>query len=260
MNIKKITQLSVKLGKTKKDKDPKFFYDMVTKDKYLSSFFNNLTGEEIIFFTFMASAVSYGLPLKELDNLFEQIKKNIFIFSLAYVDDINPSESCPDCGGDGEVNCDWCGGSNEIECEDCGGDGETEDDEGDFTKCDVCDGSGSLDCNECNQGYVACDTCSGNGEVEKYGYIELFVEEYVSFDMNIFNFLEIKEDESEIDTDKFLEMVKDTSTYIYSMYEVETNNFPKNVEENDRFFLNLEKFPKFTIGIRQLDSNLPYNF
>ena len=54
-------------------------------------------------------------------------------------------ETCPDCGGEGEVECDACNGY-----------GHTEDDENERCVCSECDG----------EGVVECTNCDGGGEVE----------------------------------------------------------------------------------------------
>ena len=49
MNIHKITQLSIKLGRTQKYKKPEFFYQYIIKEKFISDFFNLSVGIIYVF-------------------------------------------------------------------------------------------------------------------------------------------------------------------------------------------------------------------
>jgi len=65
--------------------------------------------------------------------------------------------TCPDCGGDGEVDCTECC-DGETDCYDCDG---ADDD------CESCGGTGTVSCDECSGGgTVECDRCNGESEIK----------------------------------------------------------------------------------------------
>lgn len=261
MDVKKITQLSVKIGRTQKNKTPQYFYDYIIKNNHISHFFSNLSGEEFVIFCFMSSAVSSGINLMELGELFENIKKNIFVFSLGDVTDDYVDETCSTCGGDAELQCGYCGGSGNINCEDCDGNGEIEDDEGGYVTCNNCDGDGEISCDECNRGYVRCDDCDGNGEIEKEGYISVRIEEYVSYDSEIFNELEIMEDETKIENELSIKAIDSELTFNYRTHSIDTDAFPSESEKDDTYFITMEKYPKFSKTNKNLVySNMGHSF
>lgn len=261
MNIHKITQLSIKLGRTQKYKKPEFFYQYIIKEKFISDFFKDLTGKEIVFLCFMASAISKGLDLSKLGDLFENLERNIFTFSISEVIDDSPMETCSSCGGDGEVGCRYCDSTGEVECEECGGSGKVEDDEGNDINCDNCDGDGQLNCDECNKGYIQCDDCDGNGEVEKEGYISLNVREYVSYDSDIFNDLEILEDDTKIEYDLVGKIIRSELTFEYRHYDTDTDGFTSEANRDDFYFTSMQKYPEFNRSNKGfLMSNLPHWF
>ncbi|MHC4661760.1 MAG: DUF7305 domain-containing protein [Planctomycetota bacterium] len=84
--------------------------------------------------------------------------------------------SCPNCGGDGQVetSCTDCGGdgTTETSCSDCGGTGGGGacadcGGSGIASMCAPCSGSGSVSCATCSGsgGAGTCATCSGSGTV-----------------------------------------------------------------------------------------------
>lgn len=89
-------------------------------------------------------------------------------------ENINFTESCEYCYGNGYTDCDDCDGTGRIECDKCDSNGEEECDTCDGTgslSCDTCDGTGEdeegNECTECNgSGEYKCDDCNGRGKKE----------------------------------------------------------------------------------------------
>lgn len=104
---------------------------------------------------------------KELDlinNLTEygkQIYDLIRKFTLTLGDE---TDTCPECGGNGEIECPECDGRGVVECTVCGGTGENSENEDEY--CNMCDGDGEVECSECyGNSYETCSECNGDGEV-----------------------------------------------------------------------------------------------
>ena len=239
-----LRQLSTKFGRIKKNKSPHFFFDFMVKDDTTSSFFTKFSINDIILLSFTTSAVSYGLEPTRVDSLIDEIRNNIFTFTIGEVTDNNPQETCDNCGGDGETECGNCGGDGSLSCDDCGGDGKIEDDE-EYHTCDNCGGDGSLSCDECSQGYVRCDNCDGLGEVDRNGYINLDFNEYVSYNLDIFNKLEIMDDNTHINHDVAIEIINSELTFMYRSYTQTSDEFPSDSETGDYFFIELKQNPGF---------------
>jgi len=149
----------------------------------------------------------------------------------------NGYQSCDECDGSGQVSCNECNGNGYVDCEDCGGGGEIscdtcdgtgEDEEGNTCgdcngegelKCTNCGGEGTQECSECegNQtvyceycsgdGSRDCSECEGSGEVDSDEKVNFRAISCVSWDENINNLCEIREneDESVMEIDSLIE-------------------------------------------------------
>ena len=172
-------------------------YAEFNKDRFLKQIRSRLSPTEIIYLVFLIMGYKRGM---ELLPVYEDIKNNLFSFSVIYVDEDRPQTSCDDCGGSGTIDCSECDGSGKETCSDCDGDGEI-----DGESCGNCDGDGRVDCNSCDgDGNYTCNTCDGEGETDDdyRRYVRQY--EYFSIDENLFKTLEIMYEFDELkDEDDF---------------------------------------------------------
>ena len=243
IHIQKVAQLSVKIGTKYKNNNPQFFYTLSTKEKFIKTFFNHLSGNDLVYFCFMSSAISLGMKPQELYEFYLNLQNNIFTFAIVEVTNDESTETCYDCGGDGEVYCGNCEGTALVNCPSCDGEGEIDD-----IPCDECDGEGSIRCDECSSGYVNCDTCYGTGETTKDGYVDITVSEFISYDSEIFNILEIKDDEVEITDDFVNKIYKSELTFMSETYATNTNSLESEAKSGMYYFSSMETTPSFRRG------------
>lgn len=241
MEIYKLTQLALKIGRSHKNKRPGFFYNEFKSHLFFKQMYDRMTSDEIVLFCFLCSEISLGLKPEEIGKKIEDITKNLYSFSIIEVTNIEPTETCGNCDGEGEISCDNCNGSGELDCDGCGGSGEVEDDEGNNITCSNCGGDGTLTCDECHRGRIECDSCYGSGEIEKSGYMSISVEEFISYDSEILNRLELLNEFDEVDNDT-LNLFYDTeTTFISNRYHTDTDTLPSNANVGDYYFGELEK-------------------
>lgn len=253
----KLAKLALKLGSKQKNKKPKHFYTYIVFDKLISDFFSNLSGEEITILCFMSSAVSMGSKPDELYQLYQNLKTNIFTFSIGEVIDDEPLEECDQCNGTGEVSCEYCDGTGRITCDDCDGEGVVENDEGELETCYACGGDGDFDCNRCRSGFVDCDNCHGYGEVAGQHHVSVDIREFVSYDSDIFHKLEIMEEETELDNYFLNEVFDSELTFEYNYKSIITDILPTGTQKDDLYFLRLESHPVINRNYRgELKSNV----
>ncbi len=188
----------------------------------------------------------------------EHMIENLFFASLFassnenYLDTCDYCDSgmveCNSCDGSGSQECSQCDGEGDVTCDECDGDGEIpsdDEEEEDYVKCDECNGKGTtscwncagdgtVDCGDC-EGYGRdyCDTCNGNGEVETDDLV-YNIYEICSWDKELYNILELKENEDEpaLDDDEFSKYR--TSSIILNESE-EHNEFAIDLEP-DAFY------------------------
>jgi hypothetical protein len=147
------------------------FKVMFLKQMEFFSRFDDESLFKLFVFIYQLSQVDSDLNLDYL--LFKVTETEIivtFFTSYEYV-----TETCPQCGGDGEEKCDNCDGTGEVECPECDATGQ--DDEG--NSCMECSGRGEIPCDWCDsEGSFTCDDCSGEGEIEDWEkkLIRAFVE------------------------------------------------------------------------------------
>lgn len=256
--IDKTINLSYKIGSKYKGKQPNFFYAYSTKDEFIKTFFSKLSGKEIVYFCFMSSAISNGMERENLYKLYINLVKNVFVFSILEVTSSESLQTCSYCGGDGEVSCGNCDGSGEIDCGECDGNGEIETDDNEYESCSYCDGDGQIKCEECSNGYVTCDNCDGYGEESMPGYVDITVSEFVSYDAEIFNILEVKDENTKI-TDALVNMIyKSDLTFQTDVYHRQTDDLESKVESGDYYFSYFESTPEFNRNSNgSISNNLP---
>ena len=182
MEKEKLINLTKKLSKFGRGKNPSDIYTKLTKDSTYQDFYKILSAEDLILLCFMIPKYEEDLNL-----LYDKIKNNLFAFSTITVDNEDAMETCSYCGGDGEVECGNCFGDGEIDCDECGGDGEIETGEDEYEECRSCGGDGKIRCEECSKGSVTCDNCDGYGEVKLDDYVEATQNIYISYDNVLFD-------------------------------------------------------------------------
>ena len=159
-------------------------YSILNKDTFLKQIRNRLSPTEIIYLTFLIMGYKRGM---ELLPIYEDIKNNLFSFSVIYVDEDRPTISCYNCGGDGTIECHECDGSGRQNCAYCNGDGQINGE-----NCEDCDGDGRVNCDVCDgDGSSTCDECHGDGDIEDNYRRYISQYEYFSIDENLFRTLEI---------------------------------------------------------------------
>jgi len=249
----KLAQISLKLGRINPNKGPRFFYDLIMKSNIYERFKDMASAEDIVYFSFMASAVSLGLKPEELGNLYENLKANVFTFSIGEIFEIEPYVNCDECYGDGDIPCDECDGTGDVRCDDCGGEGE--DYEG-YT-CQKCDGDGDMECTECGgRGRVRCETCDGIGEVMSENEVEIGIDEFVSYDSEIFNVLELKEDKYKLNSDFVSKISNSELTFTYNAESRNVEIFDDSGDRGDFYLGGFNSTPKFyKIGNNNIDDN-----
>ena len=165
----------------------------IKNDSFLKPIYYALEPQEIIYLCFLIQGYKEG---RELQDVLQRCKEDLFSFSILNVGSHHPQESCDNCNGDGSVSCSTCDGEGEVDCPDCNGEGQ--DDEGD--SCSYCDGSGKIECDYCSgDKYETCDDCSGSGSQESYSEYEIEQSNYVSIDRNLFATFEMMEELTEVD-------------------------------------------------------------
>lgn len=147
------------------------FKVMFLKQSAFFLLFNDENLFKLFVFIYQLSQVDSNLDLDYL--LFKVSETEIIITFFTSYEHV--TETCPQCGGDGEEECDNCDGTGEVECPECDGTGQ--DDEG--NTCMECSGRGEIPCDWCDrEGSFSCDDCSGEGEIEDWEkkWIRAFVE------------------------------------------------------------------------------------
>ena len=252
MEPNKLLLLSKKLHPSLRTKTPSVIFQLILNDAHYEPIRNLLTGKQIIVLSFLINGLN---RTEDISGLYEQIIGNMFVFSTVEVEDGDPEEGCPSCGGDGKFRCDNCNGNGEVECDDCDGEGEIySSDEDGGGPCDTCQGGGRVDCNQCDgEGDETCQECDGSGNISKYGYVTITQDYYVSYDTKIYSLLETKEDEIDMDSEIDHKITKSSKTFIFDSTDGDTDNLPSEASNGDRLFVGLDKGDvEFGKGVNKL--------
>lgn len=192
-----------------------------------------MNADDRVMFSFL---LPHGNKPEVMSELYDVIKSSIFGFTVMEIDEEEPSEDCSDCNGDGREYCYNCGGSGEADCYNC--DGEGEDEEG--NSCDNCEGRGKVDCDECNgSGNESCSTCDGDGYVVEYGTYAITQYFTASYDRELFQILELKEENDHI---KIKLQTSKTITLLKKETILDDNN---DYDERELYFIELTDSPDF---------------
>jgi hypothetical protein len=220
MEKDKLINFVKKLSKNKRFQGVKKSQKIFNILKYeLEPMTSKMSPESIIMISFLLPKVN-----ENIDELYDILKYELFIFSTIDVEDDELDETCDYCGGDGDIYCNACDSEGEVDCSDCDGsgnqdctecDGTGEDEEG--MNCDYCNGSGKEDCNTCNgsgrescddcggRGQEQCDDCGGSGTQSVDGF-EYYQRYFISYDENLkLNLLKL-EQRTEIPDDIMIDM------------------------------------------------------
>lgn len=226
-----------------KGKKPLDIYRELISNQFYREIFDRLDDMNVLLFCFSIPNIQNE---SEIGKIFEQIESNLFVYSVVEVGG-DSYENCEECNGNGEITCHYCGGDGEVECEECGGSGEDEEGE----ECSYCDGKSQVDCDECGGGYLRCEYCDGNGDIVRDDYNTITQYQYVSFDKNVFEKLELLTDESEIPPNMSDYILQETNkTFLIFSEEGDSNDF-NGFDYNSNIFCGLVKNPTFSRVGRQ---------
>ena len=230
----KIINLSKKLYRSNRGLSPNDFYHTIRVNPHYQIIFDNLKPSEI---AILCLIVGNMRDDSDVESLYNQIKGNIFVFSLVEITDDVSYHTCSYCGADGEVNCDNCNGNSEVDCPDCDGSGEREG----GGSCSNCRGDGKVDCIECSRGYITCEKCEGTGEEVDDNSKQITQEFYVSYDSNLFNYLEMKlDDMDEISQENYSKIIKSRKTIKTFSEDGSSSDFD-DYSSGDIIFVGLNK-------------------
>jgi hypothetical protein len=199
--------------------------------------FDILSAEEIAMISFITPMVKTN---KDLDSLYDEIKLRMFSFINCEIRDVSPTQDCNRCNSYGYIECSSCDGDKEIECDECRGSGEDDDGE----TCDWCQGDGNVDCSNCSgDGSVTCPRCVGSGEMIIGSKYEVDVREYLSWDTEIFNILETKDDITKLNPD-LVDNIDNMKTFVMNiLYNELVNPFSSDEDDSngDVYFIEINK-------------------
>ena len=239
MNKTKILSISKKISSSNlSEVTPNSVNAYVCRNQALPMF-DILSAEEIAMISFITPMVK---TTQDLDSLYNEIKLRMFSFILIEIRDPSPIQDCNRCGGDGYSECSSCDGDKELECDECRGSGEDDDGE----TCDWCYGDGNVDCSNCGgDGSVTCPRCRGTGEMIIGSKYEVDVREYLSWDTEIFNVLETKDEITKLNND-LVEKIDSMKTFVMStVYNDLINEIEISSDETDLkgdvFFMEINK-------------------
>ena len=230
----KVIKLAKKFYKNHKGITSSSFFRLIRTSPHFDIIYTLLDGNQIAILCLLVGNLK---DESETESLYNEIKSNMFTFSIVEIVNTKNMETCSDCGGDGEIDCPNCNGEGGKICSDCRGNGE--DREG--STCNNCSGDGSIDCDNCSRGYVNCDNCDGRGEVVNEGYQDITQMYFVSFDRKLFDYLEIKKDEiDEISSKNFDSIIKSKKTFVTLSEDGSSDEFGDFIEGN-YIFAGLDK-------------------
>ena len=239
----KTAKLVSRLHHVFKGKTPGEIYRTLINDRLYKEIFDRLDDMNVLLFCFAIPNIN---NTSEIGKIFEEIEGNLFVYSIVEVGG-DTYETCEECNGNGEIDCHYCEGYGEVDCEDCDSSGEDEEGE----ECSYCDGKGKKDCDECGSGYIRCEYCDGNGEIIRDNYVQITQEQYVSFNKNIFQKLELFEIENEISQEILNSITpQDNKTFLIFSEEGDSNDFNK-FDYGASVFCGLVKNPTFSRVGRQ---------
>jgi hypothetical protein len=166
---------------------PKLIYGKIKKDYPM--YFKALSAIDIVIFCFLTP---YSNLNEDLNSLYDKIYYNLFTFSLINVHDIEPTDTCDYCVGEGYADCSQCMGDGEEGCHECGGDGDNWGE-----TCNECQGGGNLKCSSCDgMGAYKCTECDGNGYFIKDDTVEVEEQFYISWDKSLFSTIEVMDEKN----------------------------------------------------------------
>jgi hypothetical protein len=220
----KVIKLAKKFYKNHKGITSASFFRLIRTSPHFDIIYTLLDGNQIAILCLLVGNLK---DESETESLYNEIKSNMFTFSIVEIVNAENMATCSDCGGDGEIDCPNCNGEGDKICSDCRGNGV--DREG--RTCNNCSGDGSIDCDNCSQGYVSCGECNGYGEVVNEGYQDITQMYFVSFDRKLFDYLEIKKDGlDEISQKNFDSIIKSKKTFVTLSEDGSSDEFGNFIE------------------------------
>lgn len=231
---------------------PQQVYDLlIGVAKKQKDYFSHLGPDNIIKLTF------YIYSIKNTNNfdLGDKMINNLSFIKLVQTEGNHTVNSCEECGGDGYVRCDVCDSTGKIECDYCDGSGEVEGEVEGFETCDDCGGDGEIDCEECGgDGEMVCNECGGNGEVESDSNYDFYVVSIVTWDRNIANVCELRENSGEPAMSEYdFDRLRDDYIMLFS----DERSAPIDIQENELYCIQITTEPELrfmqTMDIKMLD-------
>lgn len=198
MNKDKLITLSQKLSNDTSSKlTPSEVYAHLHYSPIIKQFLNVLTGFDIILLSFLISDKS-----RNKSELFDTISNTLFSFTTCEVVNTEPDEECDDCDGNGQYPCDTCDADGKVECKTCWGRGDIR-----SVECVRCNGHGETMCPKCDDGFINCYSCDGLGYRIKEGYRTVDEMIYYSYNLNLFNVLELKDKKIKISNKEYFKIL-----------------------------------------------------
>lgn len=252
---------------------PQQVYDLlIGVAKKQKDYFTHLGPDNIIKLTF------YIYSIKNTNNfeLGDKMINNLSFIKLVQTEGNHTVNSCEECGGDGYVRCEACDRTGRVECGECGGDGEVDCFECDGTgevegeegregcgncegtgqdECSECGGDGEVSCDECGgDGEMVCNECDGNGEIESDSNYDFYVVSIVTWDRDIANVCELREDTNEPAMSEYdFDRLRDEYIMLFS----DERSAPINIQENELYCIQITTEPELrflsTMDIKMFD-------
>lgn len=218
--MEKIIKLAKKLHKNNENKSPSDFFRKLTRTSEYKLVYEILNPEEIILLCLLISNYKKD---GNIDELYKEIKYNLFVFSVVEITSDEVEEVCRNCGDSGEIICDICGGEGEV----------LDDDEN------------YIDCESCVNGYTLCDECNGLGYIinEDHNGIDQYY--FVSFDSKIKTHLEYSDTFSKMSDDFFSNIMRSKKTVLIGLPSGTSDSFYGDFEVGDKVFTGINDFGEF---------------
>lgn len=223
---------------------PKLIYGKIKKD--YDMYFKVFSPIELVIFCFLTP---YSNLNEDLNSLYDKIYSNLFTFSLISILDVEPTDTCDYCAGEGYADCSQCMGDGEEGCYECGGDGDIWGE-----TCNECQGGGNLKCSSCDgKGWFRCDDCDGNGYIIKDDTVEVEEQFYISWDKSLFSTIEVMDEknyEDKLNENLFDRIELNNQTFIIDVKFTNVRGIFDigKITAGDVFFGSLSKDPSLFFG------------
>jgi len=234
----KLIKIVPRIAKRFKSSNLTDIYHLFLVDDFLKQISKSIQPVDVVRLCFLIKCYKDGRELKPFSEI---LLTDLFTFSIIEVGSEHSTVTCDNCNGDGQIECGECQGTGRQDCYDCDGTGE--DDEN--NTCQTCDGEGADNCETCDgDGYETCDYCDGSGEIEDSNYTDYELKYYASIEKEVFNYLELLDEEEEIkqDTGRIFKM-NGYTLYLGKKFYDTNPNYSDRL--GDTLFKQLNRTPDF---------------